>query len=212
MARLLIAAPFAAIAVAALFWVMREFVPAGRARVDYTVTILAHSRWEACQFCDPPPPLRFRWEVERPDENSPGTSSLPPPPHPRPQMEEPPAMPRERLAAPERTPPEGSLFLGSPVGGLEYPCAPGDSDPIVRIAPTLPDGTRDGDFVVLEFTITADGCTADIRVVESSNPQINDDVVKMVKRWRYRPNGEERRKIRTRIEFKLDETEERSRR
>jgi len=65
--------------------------------------------------------------------------------------------------------------------------------------------------VVLEFTITVDGTTKDIVVVESSPPGLFDQVaVETLAKWRYKPkieNGQpvERRGVKTRIVFQLED-------
>jgi TonB family protein len=64
--------------------------------------------------------------------------------------------------------------------------------------------------VLLEFTITVDGTTKDIVVVESSDPVFNQAAVDALARWRYRPKIEdgqpvERRGVKTKIIFQLEE-------
>jgi protein TonB len=66
--------------------------------------------------------------------------------------------------------------------------------------------------VVLEFTITAQGTTTDISVVESSSPLFEQPAITALGRWRYNPqtvDGQavERTGIHTMISFVLDRDE-----
>jgi TonB family protein len=87
-----------------------------------------------------------------------------------------------------------------------------DVIPLVRIAPDYPtEAAQQGleGHVVLEFTITAQGTTKDISVVESSAPIFEEPAITAVSRWRYAPRvvngaGVEMPGIHTVIRFALD--------
>ena len=90
---------------------------------------------------------------------------------------------------------------------------PGDRDviPLVRIAPDYPSEAltqRLEGQVILEFTITAEGTTKDISVVESTSPIFEQSAIAAVGRWRYSPRivdgaGVERVGVKTSIRFAL---------
>jgi protein TonB len=70
--------------------------------------------------------------------------------------------------------------------------AQGDRDvtPLVRITPDYPARALARDLegeVVLEFTITAEGATKDIRVLESSDAIFEEPSIYALSRWRYSP-------------------------
>jgi TonB family protein len=65
-----------------------------------------------------------------------------------------------------------------------------DVIPLVRIAPDYPpEASAQGleGHVILEFTITAEGATKDIVVVESTAPIFDEPAIRAVSRWRYLP-------------------------
>jgi TonB family protein len=121
-----------------------------------------------------------------------------------------------------------TLFGAAALGALLVPVVVGvvtgrpafaqdDADvlPLVRIAPDYPaEAVRQGleGRVILEFTITAEGTTKDISVVESSSPLFEQPAIAALDRWRYMPqtvDGEavERTGIHTMIRFVLDRDE-----
>jgi TonB family protein len=87
-----------------------------------------------------------------------------------------------------------------------------DVIPLVRIAPDYPPETAQQGLegqVVLEFTITVEGTTKDITVVESSAPIFEQPAIAAVGKWRYSPRivngaGVESPGIHTVIRFALD--------
>jgi TonB family protein len=87
-----------------------------------------------------------------------------------------------------------------------------DVIPLVRIAPDYPpEAAQQGleGQVVLEFTITVEGTTKDITVVESSAPIFEQPAIAAVGKWRYSPRivngaGVESPGIHTVIRFALD--------
>jgi protein TonB len=86
----------------------------------------------------------------------------------------------------------------------------------VRIAPDYPPeavAQKLEGRVVLEFTITAQGTTKDISVVESSAPVFEQSAIAAVSRWRYSPRvvdggGVESPGIHTVIRFALEQEQQ----
>ncbi len=85
--------------------------------------------------------------------------------------------------------------------------------PVVRLKPVYPAVARMRGLegaVVLEFTVTADGTTRDVTVVESAPPDVFDEAaVRAVAHWRFRP-GLQRKvavpvRVRQRVAFELEE-------
>ena len=89
-----------------------------------------------------------------------------------------------------------------------------DAQPLVRIPPQYPERcmTRAGakETVFVEFDVTPDGTTTNIRVVDSTNSCLNSSATKSVERWKYQPKivenkAEWRRGVQTAITFELAE-------
>lgn len=84
-----------------------------------------------------------------------------------------------------------------------------DSLPVamVRIAPEYPQTQAarciEG-YVVVEFTVTTDGTTRDIAVVETSNSAFNRNAVRAVQSWRYRPGLKDGQPIEVRLSVRID--------
>ncbi|MFP4003894.1 MAG: energy transducer TonB [Alphaproteobacteria bacterium] len=193
--RLIIALPVAAAVVAALFWAMSEFVPVERPQAVYTMQVAPGmvKIYRCPHSCDHPAPVRPRYPQR------PGSGPQPPPP---PVLSPEPVNPNRRPM--ERFPDPGSADDLD-----EDPCA---GSPIIRTPPIFPKEARHGDYAVVKFTITEEGTTADVRIIELSNPKIREDVLRIVRRWRVR--DECGRGIldtgdpgphRVRIEFKFEE-------
>jgi hypothetical protein len=207
--RLLIAAPFAAIAVAALFWVMREFVfPAGRMQADYRITF--------CHNCTPAPGAVI--PDSGPDRViDDGAILMDPPPSPELVPMEPPErqkMPRDRFPPPERTPPDSLEF------SREIPkiCKDGSKYAGTTCCNLLfPRHAKHGDYVVVEYDFDTEGWPRDIKVVESSNPKINKAALRNIRQmlrrdWLYRNcfkgKPEKTEGLRARITFELEKPPE----
>lgn len=81
-----------------------------------------------------------------------------------------------------------------------------DLRPMVRTNPDYPpvalEARREG-VVQLEFTIAANGTTKDIVVLESSSPEFEAPALAALQQWRYMPQPEERRGVRTVISHQL---------
>lgn len=89
-----------------------------------------------------------------------------------------------------------------------------DAQPLVRIPPVYPErckqraGPRETVFV--EFDVTPEGTTTNIRVIESTNSCLNSAATKSVERWKYQPKivenkAEWRRGVQQIIAFELAE-------
>jgi protein TonB len=88
----------------------------------------------------------------------------------------------------------GALLVPIAVGVLRGAPAMAQDDieaiPLVRIAPDYPPRALARDLegeVTLEFTITAEGATRDIHVVEASATIFEEPAIRAVSRWRYSP-------------------------
>ncbi|HXI86463.1 MAG TPA: energy transducer TonB [Parvularculaceae bacterium] len=66
-----------------------------------------------------------------------------------------------------------------------------DAQPLVRIPPEYPDNckttAKDEETVVVQFDVTPDGQTANIKVIESSNHCLDRAAMRSVERWKYQP-------------------------
>jgi protein TonB len=95
-----------------------------------------------------------------------------------------------------------------PISVPEADCSDPDPEiivPVSTVSPRYPSSAvrqRISGFVTLEFTITAEGETADIVVVASVPPEIFDDAaIRALSQWRYCALGKARRSVRTRLSF-----------
>lgn len=89
-----------------------------------------------------------------------------------------------------------------------------DAQPLVRIPPQYPERcmqrARPSETVFVEFDVTPEGTTTNIRVIDSTNSCLNSAAVKSVERWKYQPKivenrAEPRRGVQTAITFELAE-------
>jgi protein TonB len=89
-----------------------------------------------------------------------------------------------------------------------------DAQPLVRIPPQYPErcqsraGTEER--VLLEFDVTPDGTTTNIKVVDSTNSCFNREASRSVERWKYQPKivdqePQWRRGVQTTVVFQLEE-------
>lgn len=88
-----------------------------------------------------------------------------------------------------------------------------DAAPVLRVPPQYPDWcARRADeieSVFIEFDVTKDGTTENIRAVDSTNACFNQAAVSAVEKWRYRPKTVsgtpvERKGVQTQITFELN--------
>lgn len=89
-----------------------------------------------------------------------------------------------------------------------------DAQPLVRIPAQYPERCQSRakavENVLVEFDVTPEGTTTNIRVVDSSNSCLNSAATKSVERWKYQPKIVEnaaqwRRGVQTNIRFELAE-------
>ena len=89
-----------------------------------------------------------------------------------------------------------------------------DAQPLVRIPPQYPERcmqrASNKETVFVEFDVTPDGTTTNIRVVDTTNSCLNSAATKSVERWKYQPKivenkAEWRRGVQTAITFELAE-------
>ena len=64
--------------------------------------------------------------------------------------------------------------------------------------------------VLVEFDVTPDGTTTNIRVVDSTNSCLNSAAIRSVERWKYQPKivdntAQWRRAVQTSVAFELSE-------
>jgi len=87
-----------------------------------------------------------------------------------------------------------------------------DAQPLVRIPPQYPERCQsrssDRETVLLEFDVTPEGQTTNIRVVDSSSSCFNRAASRSVERWKYQPKivdneAQWRRGVQTQITFEL---------
>ncbi len=89
-----------------------------------------------------------------------------------------------------------------------------DAQPLVRIPPQYPERcmatAKPKEQVQLEFDVTPEGTTTNIRVVGSTNSCLNREAARSVERWKYQPKivdnkAEWRRGVQTTVTFELTE-------
>ena len=93
------------------------------------------------------------------------------------------------------------------------PAAEGDVIPIVRIDPQWPrEALIEGieGWVLVEFTITADGSVKDVKVLESEPRRVfNRNAIRAILKWKFKPRiiggTAVERQATQRIDFKLDQ-------
>ena len=137
-------------------------------------------------------------EIKRPTIDSP-----PPPP---PAVNDPsnrPALDGVRAQIPDINP---NLNIGSGFNPDR------DAQPLVRIPPQYPERCQsrssDRETVLLEFDVTPEGQTTNIRVVDSSSSCFNRAAARSVERWKYQPKivdneAQWRRGVQTQVTFVL---------
>lgn len=88
-----------------------------------------------------------------------------------------------------------------------------DAQPLVRIPPQYPErcmsSAKARETVAVEFDVTPDGTTTNIRVIDSTNSCLNREATRSVERWKYQPKivdnkAEWRRGVQTVVVFQLE--------
>ena len=135
---------------------------------------------------------------------------------------EPPPPPEMEMVAPSEAT-GGEMAIAAPsigmevsmAGGLNMGVAPSDTDiaPLVRVNPVYPvRATERGieGYVIVEFTIAADGSVKDERVIEADPERIFDRAaLRAVSKWKYKPKIEdgkavERTGVKVKFPFELE--------
>ena len=89
-----------------------------------------------------------------------------------------------------------------------------DAQPLVRIPPQYPErcmaSAKPRESVQVEFDVTPEGTTTNIRVTGSTNSCLNREAMRSVERWKYQPKivdnkAEWRRGVQTTVTFELTE-------
>lgn len=89
-----------------------------------------------------------------------------------------------------------------------------DAQPLVRIPPQYPERcmarAQARENVLVEFDVTPEGTTTNIRVVDTTNSCLNSAATRSVERWKYQPKivdnkAEWRRGVQTNVAFELSE-------
>lgn len=193
--RLILGVPGAAIVTGLLFlamaWMIKQDADLGEEREALNISITQ-------QLQDTN--LTSNKEFKRP------TLDTPPPPPPA--VTDPsnrPALDGVRAAVPQIS---ANLSIGSGFNPDR------DAQPLVRIPPQYPERcmqrAKAKETVFVEFDVTPDGTTTNIRAIESTNSCLNGAATKSVERWKYQPKivdnkPEWRRGVQTAITFELAE-------
>ena len=190
-----------------LFWIMQSLISGGR---DLNANRDQGLRLDFIQV--------DRDELERIKERK-------PPPEPEPPKKPPPPKlvvnnpdpPKQNM--PKMDMPRISLGVASGDGpylggwSADNPGVDGDVIPIVRIDPQWPrEALIDGisGYVILEFTIEADGSVSDAVVVESQPRRLFDrNAIRAIYKWKFKPRVVDGRPVArrasTRIDFQLQQ-------
>jgi len=89
-----------------------------------------------------------------------------------------------------------------------------DAQPLVRIPPVYPERcmtrAKPKESVIVEFDVTPEGTTTNIRIADSTNSCLNSSAKRSVERWKYQPKivenkAEWRRGVQTIVSFELSD-------
>lgn len=190
-----------------LFWIMHSLISGGR---DLDSERDQGLRLDFIQV--------DRDELERIKERKPPPEPEPPKKPPPPKLEVTnPDPPKQNM--PKMDMPRISLGVASGDGpylggwSAENPGVDGDVIPIVRIDPQWPrEALLDGisGYVILEFTIEADGSVSDAEVVEAQPRRLFErNAVRALYKWKFKPRVVDGRPVArrasTRIDFELQQ-------
>ncbi len=161
-----------------LFWIMQYLIQSGSMDLDKSKVLklpdfVRIKQAEEISRREPPPE-----KPPQPDE--------PPPEPPPPSMDE--VTPEAQAMAVSAAPVDTSINLSSSGFGL----APSDGEylPIVKVQPIYPRRALSRGvegYVIVEFTVTKQGTTRDIRVVESSSSMFDNAAMKAAAKFKYKP-------------------------
>jgi len=105
------------------------------------------------------------------------------------------------------------VTMNSQIGGLGFGVSDGEYLPIVKVAPVYPQRAAarglEG-YVVVEYTVTTNGDTRDVVVIESTSSLFDRAAVESALKYKYKPRvidgvPVEVAGVRTRIEFILED-------
>ncbi len=193
LARVIFGLPVAAIVTAALFLAMAYMIKQ-TAKLDEEKDAVNIEITAKLQDSD----LRSNKEFKRPTLDTP-----PPPPPATNDPSNRPALGGVRASVPSI---DANLKIGSGFNPDR------DAQPLVRIPPQYPERCQaragESERVLLEFDVTPDGTTTNIKVVESSNSCFNREAARSVERWKYQPKivdnePQWRRGVQTTVVFQL---------
>ena len=182
MSRLIIRCASSAVATGAvvftLFWIMQYLIHSEVLDLDKSKSLklpdfVRIKQNEQVNRREPPPE-----KPPQPDE--------PPPEPPPPSMDD--VTPEANAMAVTAGPVSTSINLSSSGFGL----APSDGEylPIVKVQPVYPRRALSRGvegYVIVEFTVTKQGTTKDIRVVESSSGMFDNAAIKAASKFKYKP-------------------------
>lgn len=184
-----------------LFWIMQYLIQSASMDLDKSRTlklpdfVRIHQN-ETLDRREPPPE-----KPPQPDE--------PPPEPPPPSMDD--ITPEAQSMAVSAAPISANISLDASGFGL----APSDGEylPIVKVQPIYPRRALSRGvegYVIVEFTVTKQGTTKDVRVVESSSSMFDDAAVKAAQKFKYKPrvvDGEpiEVPGVQNKITFEIEE-------
>lgn len=184
-----------------LFWIMQYLIQSASMDLDKSRTLklpdfVRIQQNETLDRREPPPE-----KPPQPDE--------PPPEPPPPSMDD--ITPEAQSMAVSAAPISANISLDASGFGL----APSDGEylPIVKVQPIYPRRALSRGvegYVIVEFTVTKQGTTKDVRVVESSSSMFDDAAVKAAQKFKYKPrvvDGEpiEVPGVQNKITFEIEE-------
>jgi periplasmic protein TonB len=182
LSRLIVRCAYSAVAtsvvVFTLFWFMQSLIQSGSMELDKSKTLklpdfVRIQQAENVSRREPPPE-----KPPQPDE--------PPPEPPPPSMDD--VTPEAQAMAVSAAPVTASISLNASGFGL----APSDGEylPIVKVQPIYPRRALSRGvegYVIVEFTVTKQGTTKDVRVVESTSSMFDNAAVKAAQKFKYKP-------------------------
>lgn len=177
-ARYAIAGMATSVVVFTLFWIMQYLIQSASMDLDKSKTykmpdFVRVQQDETLDRREPPPE-----KPPQPDE--------PPPEPPPPSMDD--ITPEAQAMAVSAAPISANISLDASGFGL----APSDGEylPIVKVQPIYPRRALSRGvegYVIVEFTVTKQGTTKDVRVIESSSSMFDDAAVKAAQKFKYKP-------------------------